>query len=86
MYYKNAIKICNVLSGSVEAVDSSRNFTHFSDMVIVLLKEITFPVVNDSSCRLTHHIMQKAVTHTVSVYKSSLCVTLYSTLSIMKGC
>ena len=75
MYYKNAIKICNVLSGSVEAVDSSSKLYTFSDMVIVLLKEITCPVVNDSCCRLTHHIMQKAVTHTVSVYKA-LCALL----------
>ena len=42
MNYKNAIKIFNVLSGSVEAVDSPSKFYKFSDMVmvIVLLKEM----------------------------------------------
>ena len=72
MYYKNAIKICNVLSVSVEAVDS---FYKFSDMVIVLLKAMTCTVVHDSSCRLTNHIMQEAAKLTASVYKA-LCVLL----------
>ena len=78
MYYKNAIKICNVLSGSVEAVDISSTFYKCSDMVIVLLKEMTCTVVHDSPCRLTHYIMPGSSKTNVSVYKALACYFVFN--------